>query len=126
MAGETPFAFAPLNGFQWAKNVALSEEDLANVGRSRNCRRSARQPRWRMPRYTAGRCPSLLISVSIVVIPGIQTVYSSLTDWNGFAEKKAFIGMPRYTAGRCPHSRWRPRRRSPRRGCPSSPATERT
>lgn len=32
MAGETPFAFAPLNGFQWAKNVALSEEDLANVG----------------------------------------------------------------------------------------------
>ena len=32
MAGETPFAFAPLNGFQWANNVALSEEDLTNVG----------------------------------------------------------------------------------------------
>lgn len=32
MSGETPFAFAPLNGFQWAKNVAPSEEDLANVG----------------------------------------------------------------------------------------------
>jgi raffinose/stachyose/melibiose transport system permease protein len=46
--------------------------------------------------YLALLLPSLLISVSIVVIPGIQTVYSSLTDWNGFAEKKAFIGLQNY------------------------------
>lgn len=32
MDGQTPFAFAPLNGFQWAKNVATSEEALDNVG----------------------------------------------------------------------------------------------
>ena len=30
--GQTPFCFAPLNGFQWAKNVASSEEQLDNVG----------------------------------------------------------------------------------------------
>lgn len=40
--------------------------------------------------------PSLIISVSIVVIPGIQTVYSSLTDWNGFAGNKNFIGLKNY------------------------------
>lgn len=40
--------------------------------------------------------PALVISVSIVVVPGIQTVYSSLTDWNGFAEKKNFIGLQNY------------------------------
>lgn len=32
MDGQTPFCFAPLNGFQWAKNVATSEEQLANIG----------------------------------------------------------------------------------------------
>lgn len=32
MDGQVPFAFAPLNGFQWAKNVATSDEALANVG----------------------------------------------------------------------------------------------
>ena len=46
--------------------------------------------------YLALLLPSLLISVSIVVIPGIQTVYSSLTDWNGFAAKKTFIGLQNY------------------------------
>ena len=32
MAGQTPFCFAPLNGFQWAKNVAASDDDLADIG----------------------------------------------------------------------------------------------
>ncbi len=32
MDGKTPFAFAPLNGFQWAKGVAPSEEALDNLG----------------------------------------------------------------------------------------------
>lgn len=30
--GQTPFFFAPLNGFQWLKNVATSEEQLSSVG----------------------------------------------------------------------------------------------
>lgn len=30
--GGTPFFFAPLNGFQWLKNVATSEEQLADIG----------------------------------------------------------------------------------------------
>lgn len=28
LEGNTPFCFAPLNGFQWAKNVAMDEEQL--------------------------------------------------------------------------------------------------
>lgn len=32
MEGKTPFCFAPLNGFQWAKGVAPSEEALDNLG----------------------------------------------------------------------------------------------
>lgn len=40
--------------------------------------------------------PALLISVCVVLIPGIQTVYSSLTDWNGFAAEKHFIGFANY------------------------------
>lgn len=40
--------------------------------------------------------PALFISVSVVLIPGIQTIYSSLTDWNGFAAKKNFIGLANY------------------------------
>lgn len=32
MDGQTPFCFAPLNGFQWAKNVATSEDQLQNIG----------------------------------------------------------------------------------------------
>ena len=40
--------------------------------------------------------PALLISVCIVLVPGIQTIYSSLTDWNGFAAEKHFIGFANY------------------------------
>lgn len=40
--------------------------------------------------------PALLISVSVVLIPGIQTAYSSLTDWNGFSAEKHFIGLGNY------------------------------
>jgi len=31
LSGGTPFFFAPLNGFQWLKNVATSDEQLANI-----------------------------------------------------------------------------------------------
>lgn len=30
--GQTPFFFAPLNGFQWLKNVATSDEQLESIG----------------------------------------------------------------------------------------------
>lgn len=32
LEGQTPFCFAPLNGFQWAQNVAASPEQLDNLG----------------------------------------------------------------------------------------------
>ena len=40
--------------------------------------------------------PALLISVSVVLIPAIQTIFNSLTDWNGFAAEKHFIGFANY------------------------------
>lgn len=40
--------------------------------------------------------PALLISGSIVLIPGISTIYSSLTSWNGFSAEKTFIGLENY------------------------------
>jgi len=40
--------------------------------------------------------PALAISISIVLVPGVQTVYSSLTDWNGFSAEKHFIGFTNY------------------------------
>lgn len=40
--------------------------------------------------------PALTISICVVLIPGIQTIYSSLTDWNGFAAEKHFIGFANY------------------------------
>lgn len=40
--------------------------------------------------------PALLISVSVVLIPGIQTIYASFTDWNGFAAEKHFLGLQNY------------------------------
>ena len=40
--------------------------------------------------------PALTISICVVFIPGIQTIYSSLTDWNGFAAEKHFIGFANY------------------------------
>ena len=40
--------------------------------------------------------PALTISICVVFIPGIQTIYSSFTDWNGFAAEKHFIGFANY------------------------------
>ena len=40
--------------------------------------------------------PALFISVSVVLIPGIQTIYASFTDWNGFAAEKHFLGLQNY------------------------------
>jgi len=40
--------------------------------------------------------PALFISISVVLIPSIQTIYNSLTSWNGFAAEKTFIGFVNY------------------------------
>lgn len=40
--------------------------------------------------------PALAISISVVLIPGIQTIYSSFTDWNGFSATKRFLGFANY------------------------------
>ncbi len=40
--------------------------------------------------------PALLISTSVVLIPGIQTIYASFTNWNGFAAEKHFLGLQNY------------------------------
>lgn len=40
--------------------------------------------------------PAMLISVSVVLVPAIQTLFNSLTSWNGFAAKKEFIGLANY------------------------------
>ena len=38
----------------------------------------------------------MLISVSVVLVPAIQTLFNSLTSWNGFAAEKEFIGLANY------------------------------
>ena len=40
--------------------------------------------------------PAMLISVSVVLVPAIQTLFNSLTSWNGFAAEKEFIGLANY------------------------------
>lgn len=49
-------------------------------------------------KYILFMLPAILISASVVVLPGINTVYSSFTDWNGFAAKKNFIGLANYVS----------------------------
>lgn len=52
--------------------------------------------RIRKNAYLVLLLPALLISVSVVLIPAIQTLFNSLTDWNGFAAEKQFIGLANY------------------------------
>jgi len=40
--------------------------------------------------------PAILITASVVVLPGINTIYSSFTSWNGFSAEKNFIGIDNY------------------------------
>jgi len=40
--------------------------------------------------------PAILVTASVVVIPGINTIYSSFTSWNGFSSDKNFIGLTNY------------------------------
>lgn len=40
--------------------------------------------------------PALLLSFGVVLIPAIQTVITSFTDWNGLTEKINFIGLQNY------------------------------
>lgn len=41
--------------------------------------------------------PSLLVSISIILIPGILTVIASFTDWNGISPHINFIGLENFT-----------------------------
>jgi raffinose/stachyose/melibiose transport system permease protein len=41
--------------------------------------------------------PALLISISIVLIPGLMTILFSFTDWNGISPKINFIGFRNFT-----------------------------
>lgn len=40
--------------------------------------------------------PAIIISASIVLIPGIMTFYTSMTDWNGFTDSMRFIGLDNF------------------------------
>lgn len=41
--------------------------------------------------------PAILISVSIILIPGVMTVFYSFTDWNGVSPNINFIGFQNFT-----------------------------
>ena len=42
--------------------------------------------------------PALLLSVCVVLVPGILTVFTSFTDWNGVQNifQATFIGLDNY------------------------------
>lgn len=40
--------------------------------------------------------PALLISIAIVLIPGIMTIVYSFTDWNGLSPNVNFVGLRNY------------------------------
>ena len=40
--------------------------------------------------------PALLISVCVILVPGIMTVVYSFTDWNGLSPDINFIGLKNY------------------------------
>src|SRR6266849_1710661 len=42
--------------------------------------------------------PALLLSVSVVLIPGILTAYVSFTDWNGVSPEMKWIGFQNFEA----------------------------
>ncbi len=42
--------------------------------------------------------PALLLSVSVVLIPGILTAYVSFTDWNGVSPEMKWIGFENFAA----------------------------
>lgn len=40
--------------------------------------------------------PALLLSASVVLVPGLMTVVSSFTDWNGISSNMNFVGLENY------------------------------
>ncbi len=40
--------------------------------------------------------PALIISVSIILVPGIMTIVYSFTDWNGLSPNISFIGLKNF------------------------------
>lgn len=47
-------------------------------------------------KYILFMLPALLISASVIVFPGISTIYSSFTNWNGFSANKDWVGLSNY------------------------------
>jgi raffinose/stachyose/melibiose transport system permease protein len=41
--------------------------------------------------------PALLLSMSVVLVPGFMTIITSFTDWNGISSKMHFIGLGNYS-----------------------------
>jgi len=41
--------------------------------------------------------PALLLSISIILVPGIMTIMYSFTDWNGISPNINFIGLKNFT-----------------------------
>lgn len=40
--------------------------------------------------------PAVILSVCVILIPSITTLFSSLTDWNGVSAESNFVGMQNY------------------------------
>ena len=40
--------------------------------------------------------PALLLSCAVILLPAIQTVVTSFTDWNGMSNEKTFVGLANY------------------------------
>lgn len=41
--------------------------------------------------------PAVALSLFVVLVPAVNTVISSFTDWNGVSDQKTFIGLQNYT-----------------------------
>jgi raffinose/stachyose/melibiose transport system permease protein len=55
------------------------------------------KPGWakKMPYYLM-LLPALLLSMSVVLLPGFMTIITSFTDWNGISSEMRFIGLGNY------------------------------
>ena len=49
----------------------------------------------KMPFYLL-MAPAVLLSVCVILIPSIATIFSSLTDWNGISAQMNFVGFRNY------------------------------
>lgn len=57
---------------------------------------SMQRIRQKIPYYLL-MAPAILLSVCVILIPSITTVFSSLTDWNGISSTMNHVGLDNYT-----------------------------